>query len=414
MSKPKPPPLREYGLPLTTSETRVLIQLSFFFPFLKHDRTLLITTQKPLSGEIIMLARNPLLRFGVQSRKTRRAFTLVELLVVIAIIGVLVGLLLPAVQAAREAARRMSCSSNVRQLAMAVTNFEGARKQMPENFGLWVNSAFDITAEPNYTTLPTNPYAQQIQASWLVGILPYMEQDPLYQQINLKYDVNFPQNDAAAKQRISLFRCPSDTTPTTLGSRSGRPGGGQYAVTSYKGVSGSNWAWGAPAYRTATDPRYAGDPFFINNGNGLGNGNGIFFAGLMKPLLADNKPGTKCNTLIAAVKDGLSNTVMIGESIGAYSTNNWWFWHTGSVATVAIPLNAAPICDVDASKPVRKRLENCATDWENNMGFTSDHGVGANFASADGSVRFLSNQIDNDVYRAIGGISDGLVVNIPE
>lgn len=360
-----------------------------------------------------MLARNPLLRFT----GPRRGFTLVELLVVIAIIGVLVGLLLPAVQAAREAARRMSCSSNVRQLALAVTNFEGARKQMPDSFGLWVNQGFDITTEPNYGTPQTTPYGQAIQSSWMIGILPYMEQETLYRQIDLKFDVNYAQNDAVAKQKIALFRCPSDTTPNTLGSRSGRAGGGQYAVTSYKGVSGSNWVWGVNSILALSAPEiqlYKPDPFFINNGNGIGNGNGVFFAGLIKPMLADNKVGTKCNTLIAAVKDGLSNTVMIGEAVGAYSTNNWWYWHTGSVATVAIPLNDKAHCPESAGLTPRRALEACANDWENNMGFTSDHGVGANFATADGSVRFLSNQIDLVIYRALGGISDGIVANVPE
>ena len=84
---------------------------------------------------------------SMRTRLRRRGFTLVELLVVIAIIGVMVGLLLPAVQAAREAARRMSCSSNIRQLAMAVTNFEAARKQMPGSVGT-VNSSTDIMTDP--------------------------------------------------------------------------------------------------------------------------------------------------------------------------------------------------------------------------------------------------------------------------
>jgi len=131
-------------------------------------------------------------------------------------------------------------------------------------------------------------------------------------------------------------------------------------------------------------------------------------------MLADNIPGTKCNTLVAAVKDGLSNTVMIGEAIGSYSQNNWWYWHTGSVATVAIPLNDKAQCPNGVGLPLRKGLEACWDDFGNNMGFTSDHGVGANFASADGSVRFVSNDIDRDVYRAIGGISDGLIANVPE
>jgi prepilin-type N-terminal cleavage/methylation domain-containing protein len=376
-----------------------------------------------------MLARNPLLRFGVHSHSSRRAFTLVELLVVIAIIGVLVGLLLPAVQAAREAARRMSCSSNVRQLALACTSFEGARKQLPGNYGS-VSSTTDIMTDP----LPAN--ANVAQMSWMTNILPYIEQGSLHQNLLQGVDVsNDPRNVGGpvtptanttpwiAQQRISLYRCPSDTTPNVLPNRAQRSSSGQqYAVTSYKGVAGSNWAWGVNC--TSTNANYASDPFFKNNGNGLGNGNGIFFAGYQGVAPAPtcqlisgatpNYSGAPCNTLIASIKDGLSNTLMIGESVGAYTQHNWWFWFNGSVATVAIPLNTPPACDLDTSKPVRKRLENCAADWQNNYGFTSDHGVGANFAAADGSVRFISNDIDVNVYRALGGISDGLTAAMPE
>jgi prepilin-type N-terminal cleavage/methylation domain-containing protein len=372
-----------------------------------------------------MLARNPLLRLT----GPRRGFTLVELLVVIAIIGVLVGLLLPAVQAAREAARRMSCSSNVRQLALACTSFEGARKQLPGSFGS-VSATADIMTDP----LPAQSGVAQM--SWMTNILPYIEQGTLHQNLMQGFDVSNDTRNVGgpvaptvnttpwiAQQKISLFRCPSDTTPNVLPNRAQRSSSGQqYAVTSYKGVAGSNWAWGA--HCTSGIENYASDPFFKNNGNGLGNGNGIFFAGYqgvapnptgtLLPNAVANYSGTPCNTLIASIKDGLSNTLMVGESVGAYTQHNWWFWFNGSVATVAIPLNAPPMCDIDASKSVRKRLENCSADWQNNYGFTSDHGVGANFASADGSVRFISNDIDRAVYMALGGISDGLIANVPE
>jgi prepilin-type N-terminal cleavage/methylation domain-containing protein/prepilin-type processing-associated H-X9-DG protein len=359
-------------------------------------------------------------------RRTVRGFTLVELLVVIAIIGVLVGLLLPAVQAAREAARRMSCSNNIRQIAMGCINHESARKQFPGSEGQATNSR-DINVDPQ----PAPSVNSVTQVSWMTNLLPYIEQESLYRQISPQYDVtNDPEtggnyampaigsNGWVAQQRISLYRCPSDTTPNTLGNRSQRSSNGQsYAVTSYKGVAGSNWTWGVPLYRTIqSHPNtFGSDPFLMNNGNSFGNGNGIFFAGYRGRAPSPvSQFGMPCNTLIASIKDGLSNTFMIGESVGSWTTHNWWYWYNGSVSTVAIPLNAAPLCSSAQGVPLRKGLENCAADWENNYGFASDHAVGANFAFADGSVRFISNAIEIDTYRALGGISEGVVASVPD
>ena len=351
-------------------------------------------------------------------RRSRRGFTLVELLVVIAIIGVLVGLLLPAVQAAREAARRMSCQSNMRQIAMACKNFEAARKNMPENYGTAGSWA-------------TAPGPGETQVSWMTNILPYIEQENMYKSLNLLADVtNDPRNTGGAvtptvnsntwiaQQRIALYRCPSDTTPNVLPNRGQRSTGGQqYAVTSYKGVAGSNWAWGIPQYITAGDTVYFGsDPFLKNNGNLFGNGNGIFYPGYVgnAPDPLSNATGLPCKTLVASVKDGLSNTFLIGEAIGTYSQQNWWFWHVGSVATVAIPLNAPPQCQEAAGLPLRRGLEMCAYQWQTNYGFASEHTVGGNFASADGSVRLVSNLIEPAIYRALGGMAEGYNAGMPD
>ncbi len=355
--------------------------------------------------------------------KQHGGFTLVELLVVIAIIGVLVGLLLPAVQAAREAARRMSCGNNIRQIAMGCINHESARKQFPGSVGQASNSR-DIVTDPQPALAANSP----IQVSWMSNLLPYIEQETLFRAINPLADVtNDPENAGGAtsptqgsntwvaQQRINLYRCPSDTTPTVLPMRGQRTSSGQqYAVTSYKGVAGSNWAWGN--FRTVGDTYFGSDPYFKNNGNGIGNGNGILFAGYLgqAPTPLTNQFGVACNTQVAAIKDGLSNTFMIGESVGSFTDHNWWFWFNGSVATVAIPLNNPPVCSAAAGVTLRKGLENCYQDWSNNYGFMSDHAVGANFAAADGSVRFISNTIDLAVYRALGGMAEGYVAGMPE
>ena len=367
-------------------------------------------------------------------RRTVRGFTLVELLVVIAIIGVLVGLLLPAVQAAREAARRMSCSSNIRQLAMGAINFESARKQLPANFGqVLINPVRDILTVQQVPSPSVPPPATQI--SWMTSVLPYVEQENLYKSVLLTCEVaNDPRNTAGnlltptpntnpwvAQQRIPLFRCPSDTTAAVLPLRGDRSSDQQYATTSYKGVSGSNWVWGL--FQTSGTP-FFGDPFLRNNGNAFGNGNGIFFAGYqgLNPMQNSTRhssspfsqAGVPCNTLTAAVKDGLSNTMMIGESVGLYSQDNWWFWFKGCVATTAIPLNAPAQCPDAMGKTPRKGLEVCFDDWHHSSGFTSDHSTGGNFAFADGSVRYISNEVDLNTYRAMGATQDGQVITIPD
>ncbi|MFO0014850.1 MAG: DUF1559 domain-containing protein [Planctomycetota bacterium] len=366
-------------------------------------------------------------------RRPVRGFTLVELLVVIAIIGVLVGLLLPAVQAAREAARRMSCSNNIRQVAMGAINFESARKQLPGNYGDFIPGSppLDILNDPQ----PTPPAPSATQMSWMTGILPYIEQDNLYRAVVPTLDVsNDTRNSGGpvaptpgtnpwvAQQRIPLYRCPSDTTVTPLAGRGDRFNGGQqYATTSYKGVSGTNWIWGV--YGISSADIFNTDPFLINNGNNFGNGNGIFFAGYkgIDPMRTStpasspfSAPGRACSTLIAAVKDGLSNTMMVGESVGNNTRDNWWFWFKGSVATTAIPLNAPAQCSAGVGQTPRKALELCNADWPNNYGFSSDHTVGGNFAFADGSVRFISNEVDLRTYRALGAIQDGQVVSVPD
>lgn len=139
-------------------------------------------------------------------RRAWRAFTLVELLVVIAIIGVLVALLLPAVQAAREAARRINCQSNIKNLALAVLNYESANKALPQS------SAGPVNAEQGVSILsPQSP-----QFSWIVRTLPYMEQQAVFQQFNLKQTHSDYVNESPATMRTpekaqpALLMCPSD------------------------------------------------------------------------------------------------------------------------------------------------------------------------------------------------------------
>jgi len=127
--------------------------------------------------------------------KSRNAFTLVELLVVIAIIGILVGLLLPAVQAAREAARRMQCSNNLKQLGLAFHNFESARRQLPTSLRPPSNVAGST---------------EQSRVSVLTDLLPFLEQSAIFEKYNKSINWNSGTNIPLSQTRISAFSCPSN------------------------------------------------------------------------------------------------------------------------------------------------------------------------------------------------------------
>lgn len=135
----------------------------------------------------------------------RCGFTLVELLVVIAIIGILIALLLPAVQAAREAARRATCLSNMRQLSLATANFESAHGMLPASAALLEREIF-VSAQESYVAVD---HHQGKQLSWAVALLPYMEQQNLYEQFDLSRNV-FDQPAEPQSRSVESYLCPSD------------------------------------------------------------------------------------------------------------------------------------------------------------------------------------------------------------
>jgi prepilin-type N-terminal cleavage/methylation domain-containing protein/prepilin-type processing-associated H-X9-DG protein len=292
--------------------------------------------------------------------RCQTGFTLIELLVVIAIIAILIGLLLPAVQKVREAAARMKCSNNLKQLAIAAHSFHDVNGRFPYNGSRTSNSGCCNAAG-------------DAEWSWLVRVFPYIEQDNLYRQLGEQ--VNAAPGASANMPRVALtiptLRCPSDTTPESRNS-SGVPNGwkpGSVAYTSYKGVSGSRWNYGSFAFAPAG-----------SSGDGLDNSNGIFWRrDIIRPLS------------MTAVTDGTSNTMMVGEDIGTMNIHNGWAYSNTANGTCAIPLNSA----MRAGQPGF----NNPGDWPNVYSFRSRHTGGANFALADGSIRFVRDSIDLATYR---------------
>jgi prepilin-type N-terminal cleavage/methylation domain-containing protein/prepilin-type processing-associated H-X9-DG protein len=304
--------------------------------------------------------------------RNRRGFTLIELLVVIAIIAVLIGLLLPAVQKVREAAARMSCQNNLAQLGKAVHNYASANQDRFPYNGDDIRKVGCCYA-PGYTMW-----------SWIARMLPFMEQDNRYNQLGIAQ--NTPMSSVLSflgAPNMKTLRCSSDFTPDIRTDCANiTPGGTPIGVTSYKGVSGSNWCWGS---FTNTGPS--------GNCDGLDNGTGIFWR-------SDYKRPLTLNHVTAA--DGTANTLMIGEDIGSMNIHNGWPYSNTSVGTCSIPLNNAMV----AGQPGY----NNPGDWPNVYSFRSRHTGGANFCLADGSVRSVSQSIDLNTYRGLSTWNGGEVV----
>ena len=246
--------------------------------------------------------------------QSRGAFTLIELLVVIAIIAILIGLLLPAVQKVREAAARMACTNNLKQLALACQSFNDASGTLPYDDSPEAgNSATWGMGGTNW--------------SWIAHSLPYFEQGPLYNSIaNLgggnidAVTLQTAANNGYLSVSIKSLFCPSDNASVSSQYMTNRADlSGSIGLTNYQGVSGANWAW---TFVVAGTGRTNGDT------NGLADGDGCFFRG----------DGNK-RVRLTDIKDGLSNTFLIGEECPQY--NQWcsWPYSNNAVGTCAIPPN---------------------------------------------------------------------------
>jgi prepilin-type N-terminal cleavage/methylation domain-containing protein/prepilin-type processing-associated H-X9-DG protein len=327
--------------------------------------------------------------------RTRRAsgFTLIELLVVIAIIGILIALLLPAVQKIREAAARMQCSNNLKQLALACHNYHDAEGRFPVNSLITDQDKNWIS--PNW--------------SWLARILPYIEQGNMYQQAGIPTQrldggapiQNPPTNPTqiVVATQVKTFLCPSDDS--SQGPRTDRANlpGMLVGVTNYKGVAGANWGYyrnaqlandaGKPP-NIATNARWI-NPSTINGSyNGLNDGDGIFF-----------RADYRVKRRITDITDGTSNTFMIGEDIPSKNIHCAWPFANTATGTCGIgPNNLTGFNGTTLTTP---------GDWPNLYSFRSRHLGGLQFAYADGSVHFISDTIPLSIYRAMATISGGEV-----
>jgi prepilin-type N-terminal cleavage/methylation domain-containing protein/prepilin-type processing-associated H-X9-DG protein len=312
--------------------------------------------------------------------KRRSAFTLIELLVVIAIIAVLVGLLLPAVQKVREAANRMSCQNNLKQICLAVHNYSDAFNQFPTGWDFATN--------------------------WgaLSHLLPYIEQDNVYNKIDFTKAIDDPANAAVIPVNIKTFLCPSDF-PNPMPSLGG--------ATNYNGNSGD-----APPYVVAYGLNASTPP------------NGVFFS-------------QSQNINFASITDGTSNTAFYSERVlgdgnmGLVTPLEDVF--NGPNGAPGLPATADDAYNwclqVDISNPANQFPIFMGAPWADGqqlyqhisppngqscgwlvslratMAATSRHTGGVNVAFGDGSVHFITQTIDLTTWRALGSRSGGEVID---
>jgi prepilin-type N-terminal cleavage/methylation domain-containing protein/prepilin-type processing-associated H-X9-DG protein len=314
----------------------------------------------------------------------RRGFTLIELLVVIAIIAILIALLLPAVQQAREAARRTQCRNHLMNLGLALHNYQWAHNVLPPGT---VNPSGPIRSEPVRLPPPAEgedaagffdgsavgavdddaPFTDlsaRYEMSWVVQILPYIEQQNAYRKIDFKQSAYAPVHGKVRSHIIPLLVCPSD------GNSSLRNG---TAVTSYRGCHHDVEA-----------------PIDVDQ-------NGVLFL----------------NSAIGyeQIEDGSSSTIFVGEAVT--QTNAGLGWMSGTRSTLRNTGRQPNQPDIDPatgqSLPVRQAP---ADDADPNLvgGFSSPHAGGAHFLMGDGSVRFMSNNIDPKLFQNLGNRRDGELV----
>ena len=339
----------------------------------------------------------------------RSAFTLVELLVVIAIIGVLVSLLLPAVQAAREAARRISCSNNIKNVGLSVHNFHDSRKHLP--FGINYNPGFgrevyrttsgDQAATPSKYVTGRNLNGK----GWIVDVLPYLEQQALYDGMKLGFDdpsgaptqfvaaatngrgMGRPEIRQYMDDQLPLLTCPSDPSAVPREGNFHWERAGETAVTSYKGVAGDTAlgeVFGAGGLWSNADWGSVPDCFETLGCNGI-----FWKMSYYEPIN------------FRRISDGLSNTFMVGEAVVEQDLHGMAYFSDGDWASCNMQLNY-----------FLPDLTEVRSLWYDVRGFRSLHPGGAQFAFADASVHFVNEGIDHGLYRALSTKDGGETVSL--
>ena len=378
-----------------------------------------------------------------RSSRRRTAFTLIELLVVIAIIAILIGLLLPAVQKVREAAARAKCQNHLKQIALATHGYHDAYQMFPR--GGNYNPVDALTAQPYVSGgVWGSSHYRPSRGSWLYSILPYIEQAGLYNYSNggsstlgtlvgVPIEQNYGgawfsqpeplrwarrsgssmhdiasgmaaltgQSNPFRVNRVPIFRCPSDPFAT--------PGGLEGLACNYMGVYGPS----CPFENCSPAATFRANCLNAAWGlNGTGNErttNKIQVLGMF------NWGGAILN--MADVTDGTSNTLLVGEMLMGESARvnemlgqQGWVdaktWVNLGYTNIPINHNSANTTSCNNTSADMNRMGNYAVS----LGFKSKHTQGVNFGFADGSVRFISQFINQETYTYLSIRNDGRAV----
>jgi prepilin-type N-terminal cleavage/methylation domain-containing protein/prepilin-type processing-associated H-X9-DG protein len=348
-----------------------------------------------------------------------QAFTLIELLVVIAIIAVLIGLLLPAVQKVREAANRLKCNSQLKQLTLACHNYHDVYLAFP----------------------PGNKNYQGDQGSWMFLTLPYMEQENLYKKVTSLQDGKASYGERGWHMQVALdkgvlprklpyTRCPSDgwepeepRYSNYIGSSGPQCNYGNCDYHPFQQYCNGDYAPNVPpprilypGYEPSMSWGNTSDPRLLR---------GMFARGLVSDGTGKRTDGPAIR--IGDVTDGTTNTILLGETLpqqcefqrfGVYW--GWAGYNTVSQGQTIQFINY-PIEDTDHTQFISDcnvgcpsgDSRNCIMNWHITWGFKSNHSGGVNFGFVDGSVRFISQNIDHQTYQYLGCRHDGQVVEAP-